>query len=315
MNEYDPYEYTSNIFHEKKVIETRQKLYNNGGVKECGRCHQIKTYKEYASRMMRGNKTLRSICKSCKIQTEQIYRFRNKMRVVQNIYDGELKGKCQNCNTGIERLPTLEYHHPYPNLKNKNNINFNQNWMKTKQRLEDEKVSILCVNCHSKESSHIFNKYKEIIQKREFGPDTTNKEIKLYVKSQISNPAHHNRVVQLIKKNEVIKQLYTGKCVACRKISTSDYLPALHFHHREKGNTHPGSETFNAIKNKEIRIMKNQLKEENCVAICANCHKMDRTFHFKNLYKEVLSPELWKQVEKDYKSIRKNVADFEFKEE
>lgn len=264
---------------------------------------------------MRGKKTLRSICKSCKIQTEQIYRFKNKMMVVQNIYNGKLKGKCQNCNTGIERLPTLEYHHPNPELKNRNNINFNRNWVKTKQQLEKEKATILCVNCHSREISHIFNQYKELIQEKNFGPKATNKEIKLYVKSQISNPIHHNRVVQLIKKNEVIKQLYGGKCIACGEISALNGLPALHFHHRDKKNIHPGSETFNAIKNKEIKPMKNQLKEENCIVVCGNCHKMDRTFHFKNLYNKVLPPEYWKQIEQDYKKIEKNMGCFNFKEE
>ncbi|MFX0178477.1 MAG: hypothetical protein ACFE85_19860 [Candidatus Hodarchaeota archaeon] len=291
----------------------RQKLYNNGRVKECGRCHQIKPHEDYVTRMMRGKKTLRSICNECKIQTEQIYRFKNKMKVVQNIYNRKSKVKCQNCDTGIERLPTLECHHPNPELKNKKNINFNRNWVKTKQQLEKEKVMILCVNCHSKKISHIYNNYKKLIQGKNLGPNTSNKEIKQSVKSHVSDPKHHNRIVQLIKKNEIIRQLFGGKCIACGKISTEDSLPALHFHHRDGKNVHPGSETFNAIKNKEINPMKKQLKEENCIVICGNCHKMERTFHFKNYYDKVIPPEYWNQIKLDYETIEENKKNFKFK--
>lgn len=323
-NEYEPREPDDSRIHsakkqnqipEKKKGVYRQKLYNDGEKKECGRCHQIKSHDEYATRMMRGKMVLRSICKACKIQTEQIYRFKNKMKVVQNINNGKLKGKCQKCNTGIERLPTLEFHHPNTELKIRNKININRRWLKTKQQLEKEQVTILCINCHSKEISHIYNNYKEFIQGRNFGSDITNKEIKQYVISHIPNPKHHNRVVQLIKKKEVINQMYGGKCIVCGNISTKDNLPTLHFHHRDKKNVHPGSETFNAIKNKEIKDMKNQLKEENCVVLCGNCHKMDHTFHFKNLYKKVLPPEYWKQIEKDYKMIEKNLENFKFRQD
>ncbi|MFX1574624.1 MAG: hypothetical protein ACFFB0_17940 [Promethearchaeota archaeon] len=73
-----------------------------------------------------------------------------------------------------------------------------------------------------------------MIQETNFEPNITNKELKLYVKSQVFNPIHQNGVVQLIKKNGVIKQLSGGKCITCRKIVARDNLPTQHFHHRYK---------------------------------------------------------------------------------
>jgi len=262
----------------------KQSLYLDGKSKECGKCHEIKQITEYAQRVMRGKKTLRSICNSCKVENKQIYQFKNKFKVVQNIYNGELKGKCLKCNIGVEFLPVLEFHHLNIDLKINKRINFNLNWKKIKQQLEQEKVMILCVNCHSQDNSKIYNKYKKLIQRKSFGANATNKEIKKYVKSYVSIPNHSNRVIQLIKKKEIINQLYGGKCIGCGKITAHDNLPALHFHHRDGDNLHPGSETFNTIKNKEFSLMKKQLKKENCIAICGNCHKMQRTFHFKNNY-------------------------------
>jgi len=262
---------------------------------------------------MRGKKALRSICNSCKVENKQIYQFNNKCKVVQNIYNGKLKGKYRKCSIGIESLPVLEFHHLSINLKIKKRINFNQNWKKIMQQLEKEKATILCVNCHSKDNSKIYNKYKELIQRRSFGPYTTNKEIKKYVKTYISDPNHYNRVVQLIKKKEVINQLYGGKCIACGKITAHDNLPALQFHHRDGNNLHPGSETFNAIKNKEFSLMKKQLEEENCIPICGNCHKMERTFHFKNNYEKIVNPKYWNQINEFYRMIEDNIKKFKFK--
>jgi len=291
----------------------KQSLYLDGKSKECGKCHEIKQITEYAQRVMRGKKTLRSICNSCKVENKQIYQFKNKFKVVQNIYNGELKGKCLKCNIGVEFLPVLEFHHLNIDLKINKRINFNLNWKKIKQQLEQEKVMILCVNCHSQDNSKIYNKYKKLIQRKSFGANATNKEIKKYVKSYVSIPNHSNRVIQLIKKKEIINQLYGGKCIGCGKITAHDNLPALHFHHRDGDNLHPGSETFNAIKNKEFSLMKKQLKKENCIAICGNCHKMQRTFHFKNNYEKVVYPEYWNQIKKYYRMIEDNIKKFEFK--
>ncbi len=291
----------------------KQSLYFDGKNKECGKCHQIKPITEYAERVMREKRILRSICNSCKVENKQIYQFNNKRKVVQNIYNRKLKGKCQECSIGVEYLPVLEFHHFNTELKIKKRINFNRNWKKIKQQLEKEKVTILCGNCHSKDVSKIYYKYKEIIQRKSFGPYTTNKEIKTYVKSHISNPNHYNRVVQLIKKKEVINQLYGGKCIACGKITANENLPALHFHHRGGNNLHPGSETFNAIKNKEFSLMKKQLEEENCIPICGNCHKMERTFHFKNHYEEIVNPKYWNQIKEFYEAIEDNIKKFKFK--
>ncbi|MFX0022823.1 MAG: hypothetical protein ACFE9S_10885 [Candidatus Hermodarchaeota archaeon] len=98
-------------------LETHQKLYNNGRVKECGRFHQIKPYEEYGTRKSLGKKRLFSRCKECRIEINQIYQYKNKLKIIQNLYNGKLKDKCQICSTDIKRLPSLEFDHTNPRLK------------------------------------------------------------------------------------------------------------------------------------------------------------------------------------------------------
>ena len=296
-----------------KSSATRQKLYNDGKNKECGKCHQIKPYDKFQERMMRGKKTLRSTCRECRNENTQKYLLSNKFKVVTNMYNGKLEGKCQKCNTGVEKLPSLEFHHTIPELKTSKYIKLNRNWEDIKQQVENEKTTIICGNCHSREISHTYNQYKDIIQGKEFGSDATNKEIRTHVESNVSNPADHNRVYQLIKKKEAINQIYGGNCVACENVSADDNLPALHFHHLDGTDPHKGSEVFNAIKNMEFTQMKNQLIDEKCVPICGNCHKMEHASHFKNLYEDIVPPEYWNQIEKYYKKIDTNIKEFKFK--
>lgn len=298
-------------------VKTLQKLFNDGEKKECGRCHQIKPKNEYGARMTGGKKTLFSRCKDCRLESNQIYQYNNKLKIVQNIYNGKLKGKCQTCNTDVNKLPSLEFHHNDPKLKKVKGISMYRNWEKTKQQIENEKATILCVNCHTIQRSKHYNKHKKIIQEDYFGPDTTNEHISQYVKNKLPNTNHEERrqVMRHIKKKIVINHLYGGKCVGCGDVNTKDNLPALQFHHRDKKNPYNVSKTYVNLRNLEIKEIIKKLKQENCVLLCENCHRMDQSPHFKNNYKQIVKAEHWNQIKEDYEMIEKNLGKFKFKEE
>jgi len=288
---------------------TRANLFNDRGQKECGRCHNIKPHDNFGTRTdsRSGTKYLRYNCKSCMIELGQIKNLKNKFYTVNNIYGGKLEGKCQKCNTSIEKLPSLEFHHPYPELKSKN-LRMRDDWKKNIKILEKEKATILCKNCHSIEGSNMYNKHKSLINSEISGD--INARV-TFIRKSISNPKDLKRVVQLVKKQEAIKDLYGGICTGCRKITAYDYLPAIQFHHRDGRNDIKGSETYKKIKNYEFNHMKEWLKKENCVALCGNCHKMVHSNHFERKHKEIIGSEHSEEVKRIYDKIRRNIKEYQ----
>jgi len=242
------------------------------------------------------------------IDLGQIKNLKNKYHAVNKIYNGNLDGKCQRCNTGTEKLPSLEFHHPNPELKIKN-LRMRDNWKKNIAILEKEKATVLCKNCHSIESSNVYNTHQALINKEVNGD--ISKKIK-YVRESILNPNNLKRVVQLVKKREVINELYGGICVGCRNTSAQVNLPAIQFHHRDGKNDIKGSETFKKIKNYEYNHMKEWLKEEDCVALCGNCHKMVHSNHFEINHEIIIGKEHSEAIEQFYNEIRRNLKKFSF---
>ena len=299
-----------------KKGKTLQKLYNDGVRKECGRCHEIKPISHFILRRDKTKPYPKSTCKKCDLINKQIYALSNKYKIIQNIYGGKLKGKCQECDTGASMLPAIEFHHLDPNLKKISwHSQMYKNWEKTKEKLEKEKVTLLCRNCHFKQRSKIYNKYEEIIQKKEIGLNTTNKEILHYVKRKIT--LHHqshlrNQVILHIKKRNIINQLYGGKCVGCKQITTEENLPTLNFHHRNKSNLDK-SNVWNRINHLEFKKIKIELIKKDCVSLCGNCHQLIDSHHFKNHHEKIIGPEYSEQVKTFYDKILKNIRSFKFK--
>lgn len=324
MNEFEPSLYINNRkdstekqnhLSEKQGVDNLQKLYNNGRVKECGRCHQIKPYNEFGARVSNGKKRIFSCCKECRIEMNQIYQYRNKVKIIQNIYNGKLNGKCQTYSTDVKRLPALEFHHINPKLKGLKRISLYRNWEQTKTQIEKEKAILLCVNCHTKQRSKYYLEYEKTIQESNLSPLSNNNQINQYVKNKLPNADYEVRrqISRNIKKQIVINQLYSGKCVGCGDMSIENNLPALQFHHRDKQNPYKMSKTYVNLRNLEIIRIISKLKQEDCIILCGNCHRMVQSTYFKKRYEQIINPEHWDQIKKDFERIEKNIENFKFK--
>ncbi|MHA1884735.1 MAG: hypothetical protein ACW96S_06775, partial [Promethearchaeota archaeon] len=277
--------------------------------KVCGNCHVKKPLSEYGARMSRGKKIYFSRCKECRLEINQIYLYKNKIKIIENVYNGKLRGKCQICDIDVKQLPSLEFHHTNSRLKSKRGIKLFRNWEGTKLQVENEKAIILCSNCHSKQRSKYYNRYEKIIHESKVGPKSTNEQIFNYVKRKLPNSNYEvlRQVSRNIKKQIVINYLFEGKCVGCRDINIKNNLPALQFHHRDQKNPHKMSKTFVNLRHLECKEIIEKLKEENCVVLCANCHKMQESTHFKNKYEKIVKPGHWNQIKEYYKIIDKNL--------
>ena len=294
-----------------------QELFDDGERKECGRCHEIKSINEYGARMSQGKKRFFSRCKDCRLDINQIYQYKNKVKIIQNIYNGKLNGKCQMCNTDLKKLPSFEFHHLNPKLKSVKGISMYRNWEQTMRQIENEKATILCTNCHTKQRSTHYIKYEKIIQENKLTHLATNNQITQYVKNKIPKVDYDARrqVVRSIKKLIVINYLYEGKCVGCGDVSTKNNLPALQFHHIDKINPYIMSKTYVNLRNLEIKNILKRLRTENCVPLCGNCHRMEQSIHFKKNFKDIIKPAYWNQIKEFYDIIEKNLREFKFKEE
>ena len=301
----------------KLDIPTKQNLYGDGKQKECGRCLQIKPIDKYGARMTRGKKILFTRCKKCRIDINQIYKYNNKVKIIQNVYNGKLKGKCQMCSADIKKLPSLEFHHLDPKLKSEKGISLSQNWEKTKNQVEKEKATILCGNCHTKQRSKYYNNHIKIIQENNLNPLASNNQISQYVKNKLPNADYEvcRQVSRSIRKQIVINHLYEGKCVGCGDINTKNNLPALQFHHRDKNNPYKMSKTYVNLRDLEIKEILKKLKKDNCISLCGDCHRMEQSTQFKNNYEKIVRPEYWDDIKKYYEILENNIKNFKFKKD
>jgi len=75
------------------------------------------------------------------------------------------------------------------------------------------------------------------------------------------------------------------------------------------------SKTYVNLRNLEIKEIIKKLKQDNCIPLCGNCHRMEQSTHFKNNYEKIVKPEHWNQIKKDYEMIEKNIESFKFKQD
>jgi len=265
--------------------------------------------------MSKGKTRLFSRCKKCKIEVNQVYKYKNKVKIIQNVYNGELNGKCQMCSTNIEKLPSLQFHHLDQKLKSGKGISMSRNWEETKKQVEREKATILCENCHTKQRSKYYNKHVKIIQENNLSPLASNNQISQYVKNKLPNANYEVRrqVTRSIKKKIVIDHLYEGKCFGCGDVNTKENLPALQFHHRDKNNPYKMSKTYDNLRDLEIKEIIKKLKKDNCISLCGDCHRMEQATQFKNNYEKIVEPEYWDDIKKYYEMLENNIKNFKFK--
>ena len=226
-------------FPEDKGRTLLQKLYNDGVVKECGRCHEIKPHKEFGLK----SGGLRSICRKCKKKKDAFDFFRNKFLLVINLTNTQYRGRCVKCNINFVFLPVLDFHHTNPELKRTTwRKNRRKNWKILLWLFEKEQIIILCKNCHSRVSTEIFNEFKEVILNKDlfkFNGNIIKKLVYDYVRKKKTKNIKNCkfRVIEWIKKRSVIEQLYEGKCIGCEKVTVMNNLPALDIHHRTEPQT------------------------------------------------------------------------------
>ena len=291
-----------------------KKLYFDGKSKECGRCHEIKTYANFTFR--RKNEILypKSTCKKCDGEQKQIFALKNKVKVMENLNNGKFGAKCPDCNTGPEKLPALEFHHTDPSIKKTSwHERMYKNWETTKEILEKEKVKILCRNCHTKQRTKTYKNFGNIIKSANFNLNATNKEIREDIRNNLSEPikiAELQNVVRQIKKFTIVNKLYGGKCVGCEQITTQNNLPTLQFHHRDVNDDK--WRLWSKIQSYELNQIKNELIKKNCVSLCSNCHQMIHSTNFKTQHEEIISSEHWGQVKTYFNILEKNVRNFKF---
>ena len=233
---------------------------------------------------------------------------------MENLNNGKLGPKCPECHTGPEKLPALEFHHTIPSIKKTSwHERMYKNWEKTKEILENEKVKILCRNCHTKQRTKTYNNNENIIKRANFKLSASTEEIREYVSNNLSKSIRDNNfysVERQIKKSTIVNKLYGGKCIGCDQITTQNNLPTLQFHHRDLNQDE--GKLWSTIRNYELKQIKNELIKKNCVSLCGNCHQMIHSNNFKNQHENIISSKHWEQVKTYFNTLEKNVRNFKF---
>ena len=297
----------------------RNKLYNDGERKECGRCHKVKSHDYFRKRQGR----LHSVCEKCRQIIQGINNYKKKVKVITNIFEKQ----CHNCHTGLEILPAMQFHHLNPNSKN-------FTWRTLKARnideiirlIKNENLQVLCKNCHACEEVSNYDKYEELILSEKLSINNIEEideliydEIRSNIKyiSDYRKGAQHRarikyRIKKWIKKRLIIEFLYKGTCVGCRSIKINDKLPALEFHHRN-----PKLKEFKWEHLSKYSIIKiiTILKNEDCVCLCKNCHSLIHSVNFDQFHNEIFGKEntsMIDLVEETYLILKKNILNFSF---
>ena len=306
-------------------IETKKSnkpLFNDGLKKECSKCHVIKHYNEFSERkdLKIETSSIRSRCKKCRVTDFAVKNYKNKLKVATNIYQGKFKGKCSKCQTDIKLLPVLEFHHLKPSLKTISWKNIpKKNWKETMEILEQEKVELLCRNCHTKEGSKIFNKYHEIILKKDLYDFPGLVIDKMVYKYIIENQREYNKkdkflVLEWIKKRRIVEDLYNGKCVGCKRINISENLPSIEFHHPINSKIEKKLR-WNNIRNNNLEYIAQLLIKEECICLCSNCHKLIHSNQFEGNLHQIFNAEFTQEIKEVYKRIKRNIKDFKINDE
>jgi len=226
---------------------------------------------------------------------------------------------CSNCHSDKDLLPTIDFHHPDPNKKKElwKNIS-NKNWKEAMELLEKEKVIPMCKNCHSIEQAKIFNEYKDLILQEELfnkPAEEINNTIINYIKKQESSYSRNTkfRVIEWVKKRSVINQLYDGNCIGCKKVTVKNNLPALQFHHRSNSAEGDNKIKWHQIKKYDIATIGKKLIKDDCVCLCANCHKMTHTKNFEKIAGELNGKDFQQDIKNSNHEIQQNIQNFNLK--
>lgn len=288
-------------------------------VKECSRCHKTKSIKDFG----RVKEYIKRICKFCQNELNQIRDNKTKSEIILEFF----KGKCYKCDTNITSLPALDFHHLKNSIKT-------VTWWKLRGRsynnvirnLNRENVIILCVNCHILENATVFNSFKNFILDKklfQYSPEHFERKIdniiknhsntkkRIYQNSKYIADAKY-KIKIWIKKRMIIEQMYGGTCIGCRKVSIQSNLPAFNFHHFKIEKKAKGT-SWRDIRRLRVEEIANIFYRENCICLCANCHRMLHGINFKKNFNYILEDNLAKKTELIIKQIKDNINNFKFK--
>lgn len=241
--------------------------------------------------------------------------FKNKLQVIRNLYNGQLKQWCQKCNIGLEFLPALDFHHLYSEKS--------INWSDLRSRdvpevikiLENEGISVLCSNCHSLELNYssIFHYFKNFILDPNifsYSPLDLNKKIDQIVLNSNNNFSSKERLKRSLKRNlkkrYIVETIFNGYCIGCQSVGVES-LPALEFHHKDPSiKNHSWSFDLRDFKIPKILGI---LIDEDMICLCKNCHEMLNTC-FNEISSEFFKQDIVSKIDIFYKTLISNIDSF-----
>ena len=316
----DLVEFLKNEFDKLEVNKIeKQVLLDNGKYKQCAICHKLKLHSDYIKRTYGG---LESVCKNCKQEKEAIRRELNKLDIIKEINQFNFVGKCQKCKTDISKLPALDFHHPTSHKTISWRKLRHSNYINALKRLEKDGVEILCANCHSKEQASTFNRFKHIILKSDLFKFSA-KKIRILILNTVKEicpkktPEARSKIkyniMIWIKKRYIIEQIYEGGCITCGKVTVFNNLPSLIFHHLETNKKEKN--VWRTIQTKSIKDIITILREEKCICVCSNCHRLLHTPYFVSDIINHLGTEKRIKAISFFESMKKRINNFKFRED
>ncbi|MGB5912143.1 MAG: hypothetical protein WBH31_13200, partial [Promethearchaeia archaeon] len=294
--------------------------------KKCNYCKQIlpiEKFGKYGSERGKkgGRQSYRTICKSCRREKKSIRGLRKKLRLILELFNG----KCNKCDTNLLYLPSFEFHHVNKLSKKKSwrKINYKA-YNELKQWIINEKVIILCGNCHLKQQSKYFNEFKELVLKENLFNYSQDKIEGLLDNAIKNSPSCKDirekskikyQIKRWIRKRYVIEQLYDAKCVACG-LKANKNLPSMVFHHLDesvKDFTWFDLRDFDCVEILDLLI------KEKCICMCSNCHSILHSNYphhvkeiMKGLYTEKGIETFTLKLDTILNSINQNITGFKF---
>lgn len=298
-------------------------LSNNNIFKKCKRCNRYiskKRSERFSSKKKTPNpRPIRSAyCKDCRNTLRLIQLFKKKYFIISQIYTG----KCSECETGLEYLPSFEFHHPKPSIKT--NI-----WTHIKHRniykiidwINKENVILLCSNCHELKRDKYFKDFKELINIKNLFEHSAEEIDNLINSAIIRHPNYQNfsefqrnikiQIKKYIRKRYVFNKLFSGKCIGCGISGVTNSLPILELHHL-KPESLTNKSNWGEIANQDCSSIIHHINEENCVCLCSNCHTLIRS-KIESILDEVIEDKnLRYLIATNLKTIITNINNFNF---
>lgn len=289
-------------------------------LRTCTRCKRELPIEKFSKRNRNGS-SLNSWCKECKAESRLILRFTKKFKLIMERFNG----RCTRCGVSIVfLLATVEFHHP-------NHYYYTSSWRLMKEKSYEkildwairDHVVALCGNCHKEITSDIYTEFRDII----LYPDLftiSAREIHNFIQNTIDNHPNYiqanenlkysakDSIMGYIRKRYTFLQLYNGVCIVCDNISIQN-LMALSIHHR-----HPEillkKSKWGDIYRKDSEEILHILINEDCVALCTNCHAIiNSKFHI--YFKQIVSKRhlfLYSELIQLANKINKKISQFNF---